>query len=134
LLSRAWKVYSVYGERADGFAPVRDALPPGLKVLGLVAGEDPETSLWRPLGSRRILHVPASDDAASLRRRGIEYVLISGSILDNFQKVTYAQWLERHDCEEAARFDLTLKAAHGPTRWYLVRTRSGRPEAAGRTD
>ena len=36
MLARIKEVYSVYGHRNDAFAPARDRLPPGLKVLGMI--------------------------------------------------------------------------------------------------
>ena len=132
LLKRIWTVYSVYGERADGFAPVKAVLPPGLKVLGLVTFDDPETSLWKPIGSLRIKHVPHADDARSLRQDGIEMVLVSEYIINGHENSTIEQWLSRCDAEIVSSFDLPLRATRGPTRWYLVRVRPT-PDSAGAT-
>ncbi|MGH7975778.1 MAG: hypothetical protein ACREC8_03855, partial [Limisphaerales bacterium] len=54
LFRRVNEVYSVYENRNDAFAPAKNLLPPGVKILGLVTFDDPETSLWRPFGSRRV--------------------------------------------------------------------------------
>ena len=129
---RAWTVYSVYGTRPDGFAPVREMLPPGIENLGLVTFDDPETSLWRPFGARRIVHVTRTDDAGSVRRQGIEYVLVSEYILEVHQQRTLAEWLARFDGEVVGSLDLSLRATRGPTRWHLVRLRPARPDVAGR--
>ena len=131
LLKRIWTVYSVYGARADGFAPVRAILPPDLKVLGLVSFDDPETSLWRPFGSRRIIHVTDSDDGQSLRRKGVEQVLVSDYIVTDHQHLTLPEWLSRLDAEIISSLDLTLRATRGPTRWHLVRLRPLQPSDAG---
>lgn len=124
LLKRIWTVYSVYGARADGFAPVRAVLPPDLKVLGFVTFDDPETSLWRPFGSLRIKHVTRADDARSLRARNIEMALVSEYIVTGPKKLTIEQWLSRYEAEIVNSFDLPLRAGRGPTRWHLVRLRS----------
>lgn len=123
LLQRIWTVYSVYGARADGFGPVRSILPPDLKVLGLVTFDDPETSLWRPFGSRRIMHVTLADDAKSLRSRGIGQVLVSEYIVTDHLKSTIPEWLARFDAEVVTSMDLSLRASRGPSRWHLVRLR-----------
>ncbi|MES2924217.1 MAG: hypothetical protein V4819_21885 [Verrucomicrobiota bacterium] len=123
LLRRVWTVYSVYGARADGFSPVRAILPPEVKVLGLVTFDDPETSLWRPFGPRRIVHVTLGDDAQSLRRQGIEQVLVSEYIVTNHQNLTLPEWLARFDSEVVTSLDLTLRATRGSSRWHLVRLR-----------
>ena len=124
LLKRIWTVYSVYGARADGFAPVRAVLPPDLKVLGLVTFDDPETSLWRPFDSLFIKHVTRADDARSLRDRNIEMTLVSEHIVNGRENPTIEQWLARCDAEIVNSFDLQLRAGRGPTRWHLVRVRS----------
>lgn len=131
LLKRVWAVYSVYGARADGFAPVRAILPPDLKVLGMVTFDDPETSLWRPFDSRRIIHVTGSDDARSLRSKGVELVLVSEYIVTEHQHLTMPDWLARFDAEVVTSLDLTLRATRGPTRWHLVRLRPAQPDDAG---
>lgn len=124
LLRRIWTVYSVYGARADGFAPVRAILPPDSKTLGLVTFDDLETSLWRPFGSRRIIHVTHEDDARSLRHQGIELVLVSEYIVTDHQKSTLHDWLGRFNAEVVTSLDLTLRATRGPSRWHLVRLRT----------
>ena len=130
MLRRIWTVYSVYGGRADGFAPVRAILSPDVKVLGMVTFDDPETSLWRPFGSRRIIHVTHTDDAQSLRCQGIQQVLVSEYILTS-QATTLQQWLARFDAEVLTSLEFPLRAARGPTRWYLVRLRPMQPDGAG---
>jgi hypothetical protein len=127
-VKRIWTVYSVYGVRADGFAPVRALLPRDLKVLGLVTFDDPETSLWRPFGSHRIVHVTRTDDAKSLGNKGVEYVLVSDYILTGHQNTTLEQWLPRFGGELVSSLDLTLRATRGPTRWHVVRLRPVRPD------
>jgi hypothetical protein len=120
LLRRVWTVYSVYGERSDGFASIRNSLPPCVKTLGLVTFDDPETSLWKPFGSLRIRHVTRDDDAASNRLRGLNHILVSQYTLDVENRITLDQWLARHQATITQRFDLALRAGRGPTRWYLV--------------
>lgn len=131
---RVWTVYSVYGARSDGFAPVRAILPPNLKTLGLVTFDDPETSLWRPFGSQRIYHVTRADDAQSLRHAGIQHVLINEYVLTNNEQSTLARWLARIDAEVVSSLDLSLRATRGPTRWHLARLRPVQMDGAGHKD
>ncbi len=120
LLRRVWTVYSVYGERSDGFKPARDRLPAGPGMLGLVTFDDPETSLWKPFGSLRVKHVTWDDDAEADRGRGITHILVSQHTLDIKRRLTLDQWLARHEAKVVNSFDLTLRAGRGPTRWHLV--------------
>lgn len=118
---RIREVYSVYHARPDAFAPVRDALPPGLKILGLTTSDDPETSLWWPFGSRRVEHVCPQDTAADLKARGIEYVLVRSEMFGESFPGSLDDWLKKMDAQIIRKFSLNLRAAEGPMDWYLVR-------------
>jgi hypothetical protein len=123
LLVRAWTVYSVYDKRADAFAPACARLPDEANPLGLISFDDPETSLWRPFGTRRILHIPQAETAQSMRARGIEYVLASSETLTNNWKSSLGAWLLHADGEVAEQVPLELRAGRGPKEWYLIRLR-----------
>jgi hypothetical protein len=123
LLARAKTVYAVYGERADGFAPVREQLPAGTSVLGLVTFDDPETSLWRPFGSRRIEHITDTDTAADLRARGIAYALISPEYLAEQRGSDLTKWCAAHDADVVKTIPLKLRASRPAEDWALVRIR-----------
>jgi len=131
LIARAQKVYSIYSERNDAFAPVRPLLPAEARVLGVITYDDPETSLWRPFGSRRVMHVTAADTAEVLRRKGITFVLVKADCLGRFFNRTLAEWLGRVDGQVVQTIPLTLRAAEGSADWFLVklhRDTQGRPE------
>ncbi|HTA95995.1 MAG TPA: hypothetical protein VK769_07705, partial [Verrucomicrobiae bacterium] len=117
--ARVREVYSVYGERNDAFAPARDALPSNLKILGLVTFDDPETSLWRPFGSRRVEHVRPDDTAEYLKTRGIEYVLASPAALGKENPLD--GWLKKINAQVVRKIPLNLRASQGPVDWYLVK-------------
>lgn len=115
-------VYSVYAQRNDAFAPARDLLPPGLTVLGLIRYDDPETSLWRPFGSRRIEQVCPDDTAAEVKARGVEYILLREEFLA-WHGYTLETWLQRMNAQVVKTIPLNLHASTGPLDWYLVRLR-----------
>ena len=57
-ITRAARVYRVYGNREDVFASLRGALQERENEVGFFASDDDaEWSLWRPWGARRIVHV-----------------------------------------------------------------------------
>ena len=120
---RVQAVYSVYRARNDAFAPARAVLLPlNLKVLGLVTFDDPETSLWRPFGSRRIEHVLREDTAAELKARGIEFVLVkSDSFGGKWLDGTLDEWCQRMHASVVQKIPLNLRAGVGPEDWYLLR-------------
>jgi hypothetical protein len=119
LLARITEVYSVYRNRNHAFAPALKALPPGLKTLGFVTYDDPETSLWHPFGSRRIIHVCPGDNAAYLKGEGVEYILAKPSLFGT-QFLEFNDWLARVNGRLAQKVPLNLRAETGASDWYLV--------------
>jgi hypothetical protein len=119
-LARVETVYSIYHDRWDGFAPARAALPPELKILGLVTYDDPETSLWRPFGSRRIIHICPQDTAADLKRRGIEYVLVKTDGFESRFGCPPGDWFKRMNARIVQTIPLQLRAAASSADWELV--------------
>jgi hypothetical protein len=124
LLKRAEAVYTVYGQRANGFAPIIEKLPPDATVLGLVSFDDPEASLWRPFGSRRIEAVLEKDTAEELRNRDIKCVLVSSTQFSVHFRESFEQWLARVNAEVVQVIRLNLRASRGESEWYLVRLKS----------
>jgi hypothetical protein len=120
-LTRAKTVYSVYQQRFDAFAPARKLLPAGLKVLGVVISDDPETSLWRPFGHIRVEHVTATDSLQDLHSRSIEYVVVNTAILERDFQQPIEQWLAKMGGKIEARLSLELRASRGPSDWCLVK-------------
>jgi len=123
LVRRAWSAYVVKSKRTEAFAPALAILPPDANPLGIVSFDDPETSLWRPFGQRRILHVTHTETGADLRRRGIKYVLASSETLTVHWTTTPDAWQTQVDGEVMAEVALKLRGAEGPKPWYLVRIR-----------
>jgi hypothetical protein len=122
LFTRALTVYTVYGQRNRAFAPALAVLPPDLKVLGLISYDDPETSLWRPFGSRTIMHVRLEDTPADLKQRGIEYILVNHDVIGQwFFKSTREEWLTRMNAQVVRTIPLKLRAERGVVDWYLVK-------------
>jgi hypothetical protein len=120
LLARMREVYSVYRGRNDGFAPARAMLPLYLKVLGMVTFDDPETSLWRPFGSRRIEHVCPQDTPVDLKQRGVEYILVHKELLEPWFKCSLNDWLKQMNARVVQKIPLNLRASRGELDWYLV--------------
>lgn len=123
LLQRAFTVYSVYGMRSDGFRPVREQLPPDANPLGIVATDEVETSLWKPFGSRRILHVKTTDNRKQLLERRIHFVLVSSETWERLGKQSLSSWIRDLDADVVKTFSPKLRAASDPFVWYLIQLR-----------
>lgn len=118
---RVKAVYTVYRERNDAFAPVRALLPADETVLGLTTFDDPETSLWRPFGSRRIVHVCPDDQPADLERQKVRYVLVKAGMFGPWFPGSFEEWVKKMNLEVVQKISLNLRAADGPEDWYLVK-------------
>jgi hypothetical protein len=121
LLNRLYHVYSVYGARADSFAPVLAVLPPDASPLGLVTFDEPEAALWRPFGSRRILHVCKTDSPAQIQAEGLKYALVSEAFLAHHSDLDPNGWLARFHAVKLAEFKLRIHAGQEPEGWFLAR-------------
>ena len=121
LLTRAQVVYGVQSQRGDAFGPARKLLAPDLKVLGLITFDDPETSLWRPFGARRIEHVIPGDTADDLQKRRIRYVLLSSQRFEHLFRRPLDPWLAEVHATKVGQVALQLRATAGPDDWLLVR-------------
>ena len=120
-LARALEVYTVYANRPDPLAEMRAKLPPGLAVVGFLGTDDDiDISLWRPFGQRRVEHVLAGDSREEMRKRQIQYVVVSDFCLRSLG-TTLEDWRKRTGAEVLATITVTQKVAEGPQRWHLAR-------------
>jgi hypothetical protein len=120
VLQRMRTVYSVYRQRPDVMAPVRAALPVEAKLVGLVTGDDLETSLWRPLISRRFEHVTNADTSADLERGGIRWLVISSDAFRGQMAEPLPIWLHRMNAKLVRTIPIQARAAAGPVDWHLA--------------
>ena len=121
LLKRAWMVYSVYGQRSESFAPVLAKLPPEANPLGFIAFDEPEASLWRPFGSRKIVHIVRDDSPEQIRARGVKYALVSDRFFGQHYSMNFNDWLVQNRAEVVEKFDLRIHAGRDLAGWTLVR-------------
>ena len=119
--------YGAKSNRAEVFAPVIAALPADASVLGYYADDFPETSLWKPFGSRRILHIKLTDSAEEVRQRGIKYLLLVADKLEE----PWPEWLKRMDARELQTVTLKMWGSLPPFVWHLVELN---PHGAGQAD
>lgn len=121
LLQRAAAVYNVYRNRADLLRPIREALPPKTKIVGLFSINNPESSLWLPFGSRRVLHMRIEDSPEFTRSRGIQYAVIGPNIGFNNQVLTADDWAKTNNATIVRRFPIQIVARTQSPDWVLVR-------------
>jgi hypothetical protein len=127
LASLAANAYAAKSSRGEVFAPVIALLPADATVLGFFADDFPETSLWKPFGSRRILHIKLTDSAEEVRQRGIKYLLLVADKLDE----PWPAWLKRMDARELQTVTLKMWGSLPPFVWHLVELN---PHGTGQTN
>jgi hypothetical protein len=115
-VARAIDAYETKNQRAEVFAPVVAMLPADATMLGFSAYDFPEASLWKPFGSRRVLHVKMSDSADAVRQRGLKYLLVTLGTSDD----SWPQWAQRMDVKELQAVPLKMWGSQPPFVWHLV--------------
>jgi hypothetical protein len=119
-VGRMLEVYSVYRARHDVMAPVREALPQGAKVIGLVTADDIETSLWRPFGSRRFQHVIRGDTRATLDAEGVTWLVVNDDVLTKSIGLPLETWLHSLDADFVRTIYVDARASRGPVAWHVA--------------
>jgi hypothetical protein len=114
--SRAVDAYETKGRRTEVFAPLIAALSANASILGFSADDFPETALWKPFGSRRILHVKMSDSAEAVRQRGIKHLVVTIKPAGE----TWPHWVQRMDARVLKTVTLKMWGSHPPFVWHLV--------------
>jgi hypothetical protein len=118
LLAHARMVYRVYHNRNDLFASLRQNIPESVSVIGLIeGGDDAETSLWRPYGARRVVHVLPGDCG---REPGIHWFVVKNAMIGRGQPGDFDHWLQRNGGTLVVPQPVTAKALAGPETWSVV--------------
>ena len=121
LLTRALTVYQVYGDRAELFTGLVRQLDHPDDTIGFLAQNALETSLWKPFGSRRVVHLLPEDDAATVRARGVRAIIVPVVEAEALTGLPIAEWSRRLGAEKIAEAELRTTASHEPSRWALFR-------------
>ena len=117
----AQRTYGIYAQRPAAFAPVLARLPLTAKTLGIITYDDPETALWQPFGSRRIVHICPEDTLPDLKAKGVEYVLIIPPKMEGRFHCPAAEWVTRMGGTIVEKIPLDLRVADNPVDWWLVK-------------
>jgi hypothetical protein len=123
LFRRTWDVYTIYRQRPDAFAPIRRLLPAGVDRVGFISGNTPEFSLWKPLGSRRIIHVLPTDSMEMLRERGISYIVAGERTIKEDGFPEFTEWSDKSGVEIIATEEFAVMARLGSETWHLLKIR-----------
>jgi hypothetical protein len=116
LVRRIETVYRTYRIRADVLAPIRETIPDGARVIGFVGnGNQPEVSLWRPFGERRV------EDLVDLNnlQAAPQFIVASESGIRDRVRKSPEDWVKQQSLREICRTQLTTLARNGDEVWFL---------------
>lgn len=104
-------------------APLRSALPPDEKLVGVITFDDPETSLWRPFGSRKFCTLPPT---IRVNKSAVGAFATCWSVqtdttrYNQFFPKPFEQWLKEINGQVVKTIPLMLKASTGFGDWHVV--------------
>ena len=111
LAQRVLRVEQAYRQRPLGLRCLvpTDLEKPGMRLLLISNGNDTESPLWWPFGSRQVFSLQASDP---LPKKAPDLILI--------RAMDWPQWSQRWGvrANQASRCEVTLLARLGPEEWY----------------
>lgn len=119
-LRRLAVVYSVYGNRPESFAPVIAALRPEVARIGFIGFDEPEGTLWKPFGARRVVNFSRSDSAEKIRSGNLHFALVSVGFIERDGE-SFDAWLARVQATAIREFHLKIRAGQPPEHWVLVK-------------
>lgn len=120
-INRAERVYAVYRKRPSVLMPVSNELDPDANVVGLIgAGDDLEAQLWKPYGSRRIIHISTDTDGEQLAFHGITKIVVRKLAVQIGRVEHFEQWLDQIQPVSSASFSLRLRASGKPEEWVIL--------------
>jgi hypothetical protein len=113
-LQRAFEVYSVYRNRSDSLAPLRGAIPEHTMQVGfLSSGDDPESPLWIPFSSRRVIDLIPDDHPCE---SGVSIIVINENALPSGLQ----NWMSRNSGNVLAEELVITKVSVGAENWAIV--------------
>lgn len=123
LLARARQVFIVYRNRSDLFAGLRSSIPDSVPVIGLIeGGDDAESSLWRPFGARRVVHLSENNRNPNA---GLQWLVVKNKCIEVTKTNLFDAWLRQTGGVLVAQEFVTEKAAGGPEQWSVIHLPAG---------
>jgi hypothetical protein len=131
IAQRAQAVYGVYAHRADSLAALRQYIPEGARVVGFLGGsDDPDVSLWRPWGARKVVHL-LPEDLQKPMRPELTVVVGRETLFTKAAGGRENRLLEKGIWTVVGRAGVVLKVQEGAQDW-IVAVRAKRPDAGAR--
>ena len=116
LIQRIEIVYRTYQLRADALAPIRETIRDAARVIGFVGnGNQPEVSLWRPFGERRVEDLVNLDNLQAAP----QFIVASESGTRDRVRESPEDWAKQQNLREVSRKRLTILASNREEVWFV---------------
>jgi hypothetical protein len=118
--------YQLWAGLRDNFAPLRNALPPGVTKLGYAGGFlDTSYGLWQPLGSREVIELGLPLGSKFRPPVALQYAVVNQRGLKARYDLDLDSWCEQVGAEVVFEMNYNTvldghTAAHYES-WYLVK-------------
>lgn len=121
-LERLVIAYEVYEERSDPFTEIKNALPPGVKEIGLISdGSEPTAAWWKPYGSRRCVYLLSEQKISDARESGLQYVVLEEAACQKYFDMDISRWLETQHASVITTTEVRISAAERPRAYTLAK-------------
>lgn len=121
-LQRLAETYRGYAHRNDVLAPIRAELPVETHIVGFVAGQnDTPYSLWRPIGTRRVVDLRADKNDFLAHPGKVEWVVIKEKYWPEVSSVPLPTWAAEHHAKIVAEIPIVELISWGPEKWCVLR-------------
>jgi hypothetical protein len=117
LVQRMESVYQTYNLRSDVLAPIRKKIPQDVRDIGFVGdGDQPEVSLWRPFGKRRVYDLVELSNLQAAPR-----VIVASEAGIQYQgHKSLGNWAKQQNLREVGREELVTKVKNGAEVWAIL--------------
>ena len=120
-LQRLASVYATYAHRNDVLAPLRDVLPAEARTIGFVASSnDTDYSLWRPLGTRRIVYLRSGVHSGLQLPADLEWLVVKRTIWPEVSDRSLEDWAANHQAKIVQSVSITTLVSGGAENWCVL--------------
>jgi len=120
-LKQMYDAYTFPAEWSGDKAPARRLLPAGETRIGFACLGVPETCLWRPFGSRQVVHVLDQERGPEIARRGLRHIIVDDRAVQFAGEPDIQAWLRRRGCVLERTVTMRFEAYTPPENVYLAR-------------
>lgn len=121
VIRKAAAGYEVYRNRADSLGSLRDALPDTARTIAYMNYfTGPELPLWKPYGTRRVIHVPPGASRQWWDTQRVSHAVLSVRGFNEAFGMEPERWLESMGGRILFREHLQLLAKETPSEWWTI--------------